>query len=125
MSPLIYSTTQMSPALETCRCKQGDSNIDAQVTVAVSHLPQTLLQLLLSPRGRLVFLMCLSTGLLVSPTLATFGCPRHPLLMSFLMLCLLVKWPGPPSGNQISPAVRVAGGLEDAWGREWPSPSSE
>lgn len=31
--------------------------------------------------------MCLSTGLLMSPTLAVFGCPQHPpLTASFLML---------------------------------------
>ena len=66
-------------------------------------------------RHRMVSLMCLSTSLLVSSTLAMFNCPGHPLLTtSPLMLqihCVLhlslVKWPS-PSGKQTCPIIHVA-----------------
>lgn len=65
----------------------------------------------------------------MSPTLATFGCPRHPPLMSFLMLwvhCVLHLSAGELAGSSFrkpnqpcSPCGKGAGG---GGGGEWPHP---
>lgn len=128
VSPIIHSVTQRSQALWTRRCKQGDINIDAQVTVAFSCVPSR------SPvtSGVQDRETCISRVFKSQSTHASYSGHERPLLTaSSLMLltrCALHLYVDeiPPSFRKPAlPCSPCGRGLGKRRGGEWPVPSSE